>query len=106
MKEPSFRTDLSTVPWSCVLIEQEHNPDIAWDIWQHMFLDITDSHAPLKKKRVKGISSPLDYSRAKKADVSERQTPKIGLKVSNRWQLDFLQRHEEFRLIIKLRMLT
>ena len=44
------------VPWH--LIEQEHNPDIAWDIWQHMFLDIADSHAPLKKKRVKGISSP------------------------------------------------
>ena len=44
------------VPWH--LIEQEHNPDIAWDIWQHMFLDITDSHAPLKKKRNKGISFP------------------------------------------------
>ena len=44
------------VPWH--LIEQEHNPDIAWDIWQHMFLDIADSHAPLKKKRVKGNSFP------------------------------------------------
>ena len=44
------------VPWH--LIEQEHNPDTAWDIWQHMFLDIANSHAPLKKKRVKGISSP------------------------------------------------
>ena len=52
----SFRTDLSMVPW--FLIEQEHNPDIAWDIWQQMFLDIADSHAPLKKKRVKEISSP------------------------------------------------
>ena len=41
------------VPWH--LIEQEHNPDIAWDIWQHMFLDIADSHAPLKKKRVKSL---------------------------------------------------
>ena len=40
------------------LIEQEHNPDIAWDIWQHMFLDIADNHAPLKKKRVRGISPP------------------------------------------------
>ena len=41
------------VPWH--LIEQEHNPDIAGDIWQ-LFLDIADSHAPLKKKREKGIS--------------------------------------------------
>ena len=45
------------VPWH--LIEQEHNPDIAWDIWRHMFLDIADSHAPLKKKRVKGIGPSL-----------------------------------------------
>ena len=44
----SFRTDLSMVPWH--LIEQEHNPDIAWDIWQHMFLDIADNHAPLKRR--------------------------------------------------------
>ena len=42
----SFRTDLSMVPWH--LIEQEHNPDIAWDIWQYIFLDIADYHARLK----------------------------------------------------------
>ena len=53
----SVRTDLSMVPWH--LIEQEYNPDIAWDIWQHMFLDIANYHAPLKKKRVTGISSLL-----------------------------------------------
>ena len=52
----SFRTDLSMVPWH--LIEQEHNPDIAWDIGQYIFLDIADYHAPLKKKRVRGISLP------------------------------------------------
>ena len=44
------------VPWH--LIEQEHNPDIAWDIEQYIFLDIADYHAPLKKKRVRGISLP------------------------------------------------
>ena len=44
------------VPWH--LIEQEHNPDIAWDIGQYIFLDIADYHAPLKKKRVRGISLP------------------------------------------------
>ena len=77
------------------LIEQEHNPDIAWDIRQHMFLDIADSQAPLKKKRVKKNLFPLDYSRAKKANGLERQAQKISLKVPNRWQLDFLQTHEE-----------
>ena len=53
----SFRTDLSMVSWH--LIEQEYNPDVAWDICQHMFLDIADYHALLKKKRVRGISSLL-----------------------------------------------
>ena len=64
------------VPWH--LIEQEHNPDIAWDIRQHMFLDIADYHVPLKKKRLRGISSPLINSGAKKANVSKRQTQKIA----------------------------
>ena len=89
----SFRTDLSMVPWN--LIEQEHNPDIAWDIWQHMFLDIADSHAPLKKKRVKGISSPWITPELKRLMFQRDKLKKIGLKVSNRWQLDFLQTHEE-----------
>ena len=61
------------VPWH--LIEQEHNPDNACDILQHMFLDIADNHAPLKKKRASERNLfPLDYSRAKKAYVSKRQT--------------------------------
>ena len=52
----NFRRDLLMVPWH--LIELEDNPDIAWDIWQHMFLGIANYHAPLKKRRVRGISPP------------------------------------------------
>ena len=44
----SFRTDLSMVPWH--LIEQEHNPDIAWDIWQHMFLDLLIAMHHLRRR--------------------------------------------------------
>ena len=46
----NFRHDLLMVPWH--LIELEDNPDIAWDMWQQMFLGIADYHAPLKHRRV------------------------------------------------------
>ena len=45
------------VQWH-LLIELEHDPKIAWDIWQHMFLDIADYHAPVKKERVRRIPPP------------------------------------------------
>ena len=64
------------VPWH--LIEQEHNPDFAWDIWQHMFLDIADNHAPLKKKRVRGISSPLITPELKRLMAQRDKLKKIA----------------------------
>jgi len=58
------------VPWH--LIELGDNPDIAWVIWQQTFLGIADYHAPLKKRRARGISSPWI-------------TPELKLKVSQNW---------------------
>ena len=52
----NFRHDLLMLPWH--MIELEDNPNITWDIGQHLFLGIADHHAPLKKRRVRGISSP------------------------------------------------
>ena len=78
------------VPWH--LIEQEHNPDIAWDIEQYIFLDIADYHAPPKKKRVRGISLPWITLELK--SLFQRQIQKNSLKVPNRCQVDILQTHE------------
>ena len=88
----SFPTDLSMVPWH--LIEQEYKPDNAWDIWQHMFLDIADYHAPLKKKRTRRVASPWTTPELKKLIYQMRQTQKHSLEVPNRWQLDVLQTHK------------
>ena len=38
--------------------EVESDPNKAWDIWKQIFTCIADSNAPLKKKRVRGISVP------------------------------------------------
>ena len=94
------RRPLSMVPWH--LIEQEYKPDNAWDIWQHMFLDIADYHAPLKKKRMRGVASPWITPELKKLIYQMRQTQKHSLEVPNRWQLDVLR---TLKLIVKLRML-
>ena len=59
----NFPRDLLMV--SRHLIELEDNINIAWNIWQQMFLGIADYHAPLKKRRVRHLLS-LGYSRAKK----------------------------------------
>ena len=42
-------------PWH--LVETESDPNKAWDIWKQIFTCIADSNAPLKKKRVRGISA-------------------------------------------------
>ena len=38
--------------------EAESDPNKAWDLWKQIFTCIADSNAPLKKKRVRGISAP------------------------------------------------
>ena len=52
----SFRNDLAMAPW--YLIAAESDPSKAWGIWKQIFEYIADSHAPLKKKRVRGNSVP------------------------------------------------
>ena len=53
------------VPWH--LIELDENSDIAWDIWQQMFLGIADYHAPRKEEESERHRFSLDYSRTEKA---------------------------------------
>ena len=89
------------VQWH-LLIELEHDPKIAWDIWQHMFLDIADYHAPVKKERVRRIPPPwitpdlkrLIFQRdklKKKAQGSQQMAEHI----TNTWKI---------RLIMEFRM--
>ena len=53
----SFRTDLSMEPWH--LIEQEHNPNIAWDIWQHIVTHAGNNNLHSKSPTVNGLITGL-----------------------------------------------
>jgi hypothetical protein len=52
----SFVDDLSSVPWN--VIEATDSVDDAVSLWEHLFCSVADQHAPIKKKRLKGFSSP------------------------------------------------
>ena len=72
----NFRHDLLMAPWH--LIELEHTPRSAWAIWQHLFLGIADYQAPLKKRRVRGISSPWITPELKKLMFQRDKLKKIA----------------------------
>ena len=52
----AFKRDLEGVPWHGV--ENEDNIDDAVCTWNKLFSDIADSHAPVKRRRVRGALLP------------------------------------------------
>ena len=52
----AFIKDLENVPWH--IIENEQNVNDALFTWNKLFTDIVDEHAPIKKRRVKGVPLP------------------------------------------------
>ena len=51
----AFLNDLNNVPW--YLVDNEDNIDGAVLIWNTLFLEVVDSHAPVKWRLVNGINS-------------------------------------------------
>ena len=35
-----------------------NNPNIAWDQWSKIFLNVADLHAPIRQKKVKSVYNP------------------------------------------------
>ena len=54
--EKSFLADLAVVPWS--VIEQFDDVDDALDTWEKLFMDVVNTHAPLRERRVKRPRQP------------------------------------------------
>ena len=52
----AFTRDLHNVPWH--ILDNEENIDDAVITWNKLFLEIADHHAPIKKCRMKGSSTP------------------------------------------------
>ena len=36
----------------------EANPEVMWDVWKNLFMEVVDKHAPLQNKRVSNTHSP------------------------------------------------
>ena len=44
------------IPWDTIL--DINNPMQAWEQWKQLFLMVADTHAPLRKKRIRNQSAP------------------------------------------------
>ncbi len=60
-----FLSDLNNVPWH--IVENENNIDSAVLMWNKLFCDIADSHAPIKRRCVKGTQVPWMNSKISEA---------------------------------------
>ena len=54
--ENAFIQDLKNVPWH--IVDDESNVNEAVLTWNKLFTEVADSHAPLKKRRVKSTTAP------------------------------------------------
>jgi len=54
--ESVFIQDLNNVPWH--IVDNESNVKDAVLTWNRLFTEVADSHATLKKRRVKGTPAP------------------------------------------------
>ena len=54
--ESDFIQDISMVPWD--MTYQFDNPNICWQIWKSLFLEVLDRHAPLRRKRLRDDPVP------------------------------------------------
>ena len=52
----AFREDLKSAPWDS--LRNCTTPDEMVEIWENMFLNIADAHAPIRTRRVRNKKSP------------------------------------------------
>ena len=101
-EKDTFLRDLKNVPWSS--IESVENIDDAVHMWERLFKDIADQHAPLKTKRAKANQTP--WITAKLLEVRrDRDYHRRKVQASNssyHWQmyrnLRYYANHEDKRL--------
>lgn len=52
----TFLADVDSVPWH--VIENEEDIDSAVFVWNQLFSEIADLHAPVKRRRIRGVPVP------------------------------------------------
>ena len=61
--ESDFILNISLVSWD--IIFQSDSPNICWQIWKSLFLEVLDRHAPLRRKRLRDDPVPWIISHIK-----------------------------------------
>jgi hypothetical protein len=51
-----FVWDISQISWESVVLHK--NPNVCWKIWQSLFIEVLDRHAPLRNIRIQATSLP------------------------------------------------
>jgi hypothetical protein len=82
----AFLKDLKSIPWN--LVNNCEDVDASVLTWNKLFLDVADTHAPVKKRRINGIHCPWMTSQIKQAmqdrDFHHRKAIRTGS--SYHWQ--------------------
>jgi hypothetical protein len=59
-----FVWDISQISWESVVLL--NNPNVCWKIWQSLFIEVLDKHAPLRNIRIRATSLPWITQKIKK----------------------------------------
>ena len=59
-----FVWDISQISWESVVLH--NNPIVCWKIWQSLFIEVLDRHAPLRNIRIRATSLPWITQKIKK----------------------------------------
>ena len=59
-----FVWDISQISWESVVLH--NNPNVCWKIWQSLFIEVLDRHAPLRNIRIRATSLPWITQKIKK----------------------------------------
>ena len=70
--EQRFLEDLMNQPWEQIYFFAE-NPDSMWQIWKQLFLEILDTHAPIRHKNIKPCKVPWLTSNIKKLVITRNK---------------------------------
>ncbi|CAB4018391.1 Hypothetical predicted protein [Paramuricea clavata] len=75
----SFRYDLSLAPWH-IIEEYENDPNLAWDAWKTIFLQISDIYAPKRSRKIRNKHSPWLTPELKKLMFERDRLKRIASK--------------------------
>ena len=73
-----FLTDLANQPWE-YLYFFGNNPDVTWEIWKELFLEVLNKHAPIQSKKVKTHKIPWLTCDIKAMIVKRDKLKKIAI---------------------------